>query len=121
MRFWRAFFAVAAAWNFYVAAGMIVNAADVGVQLGIDLHGRTYIIQFAGFVIGAFGVGYSLVAHNPPANRGIVVTGLVAKLSANALATWHFLHHGIAAQIYYFGLGDLVFSGLFAMFLARKR
>src|SRR5262249_37664196 len=46
VKLWRFFFAVAAAWNILVAAGMMINAADVGAQLGVILNGHTYIVQF---------------------------------------------------------------------------
>ena len=78
-------------------------------------------MQFAGWLIFVFGVGYAMVAREPAANRGIVWIGMIGKFGAVAIALWRLFSQGgyVAAQAVALPLLDLVFVALFAVFLWR--
>lgn len=72
-----------------------------------------------GVLIGAFGVGYAVVARKPTRNRAIVWSGMIGKLGLILLGAMQFAAGTIEFRFFALGLGDLVFAGLFGLFLAK--
>lgn len=119
MTFWRGLFAVAALFNFAVAAAMLAAPAQVAERLDISGPGGPFAILMTAILIGAFGVGYALVARAPAQNRGIVWIGAIGKLGVVVLAAMQYGAGIVPAGTFALSLGDLVFVLLFALFLWR--
>jgi hypothetical protein len=116
---WRAVFVLAAFVNFLVGGTMVFLPGRAAEAIG---HGADPAsVQFAGWLIFVFGVGYAMVAREPAANRGIVWIGMIGKFGAVAIALWRLFSQGgyVAAQAVALPLLDLLFVALFAAFLWR--
>lgn len=119
MNLWRTVFALAAFVNFLVGGVMAFLPARAAEAIG---HGADPAsVQFAGWLIFVFGIGYAIVAREPAANRGIVWIGMIGKFGAVAIALWRLFSQGgyVPAQAVALPLVDLAFVALFAVFLWR--
>ena len=116
---WPAIFALAAFVNFVVGGAMVVAPRSAAEAIGGAADPAS--VQFAGWLIVAFGVGYAMVARAPGANRGIVWIGAIGKFGAVAITLWRLLTQGgyVPTQAIALPLLDLVFVALFALFLWR--
>lgn len=119
MTIWTALFSLAALVNLAVGIGMAVTPAEVAMQLGVGGPGGSYAIIMVGMMIGVFGIGYAIVARDPPRNRGIVWIGIIGKLGAAGLAAAQYAQGLIPQSTFMLGMGDVVFAALFALFLWR--
>ncbi len=119
MNMWRVVFALAAFVNF--AVGGVMTAAPGRVAAAIGGTADQASVQFAGWLIFVFGIGYAMVAREPARHRGIVWIGAIGKLGAVVLTLWRLLAQGgyVPAQVIALPLVDLVFVALFALFLWR--
>jgi hypothetical protein len=116
---WRAIFALAAFVNFVVGGAMAAAPRSAAEAIGGGADPAS--VQFAGWLIFTFGVGYAMVARAPAANRGIVWIGAIGKFGAVAIALWRLATQGgyVPAQAIALPLIDLAFVALFALFLWR--
>lgn len=121
MQAWRVFFAVAAFFNFAVATAMLVVPARMAPHLSIGGAGAPYVTATVGILIGAFGIGYAMVANSPSRHRGIVWIGMVGKLGIAAVAMLQFAAAIIPFNYFVLGMGDLVFAIMFGLFLRRTQ
>ena len=120
MEAWRVFFAGAAFFNLAVATAMLAAPAAMARHLSIGGAGAPYVAAAVGLLIGAFGIGYAIVASAPSRNRGIVWMGLAGKLGISVLATMQFAAGIIPFRYFALGMGDVVFAVMFAIFLWRR-
>lgn len=121
MQAWRVFFAIAAFFNMAVATAMLVAPAQMAGHLNIGGAGAAYVTAMLGFLIGAFGIGYAIVANAPSRNRSIVWMGLVGKLGVAAIAMLEFAAAIIPFNYFALGMGDLAFAIVFGLFLWRTQ
>ncbi len=117
MRFWRSFFAFSALYNVVIGLGMAAAAGQAAANMGLPPGVGVYFVQFVGALIATFGLGYALVAVDPPAGRAIVFVGLIGKLAAVALTLAH--QHDLPASTVMLGLSDILFALVFLTFLLR--
>ncbi len=117
---WRLFFAGMALWNLALALpGVIAPRAGVRALYGVgsrDFH--TWFQHWMVSTILLFlGAGYGLVAWDPAANVGLVALGLLVKVYlALTLVALH-LGGKATTGAALVGVTDLVFAGLFAVYL----
>lgn len=122
MTIWRVVFLVAALFNF--AAGLPgllapgLNAAGLG---GDGSATALLMTQLIGAMVAVFGIGYALVAFDPPAHRGIVWMGAAGKAVVIVLLAEAWTRGVIPDQTAALGVGDTIFVILFLLFLARTR
>lgn len=119
MTFWRGLFGLAALFNFAVASLMLIAPGEAAARLDIGGGGGPFAILMTGILIGAFGVGYAMVAQAPARNRGIVWIGAIGKTGVVGLATMQYLAGVIPFGTFTLSLGDLAFVAMFALFLWR--
>lgn len=121
MRVWRIIFALAAAFNFLV--GLPLLLAPVAFYTALQQPAPTDLlsVQTAALLISVFGVGYAMVARDPPANRPIVWLGLLGKAPLPVMV-WLQMQAGKATMsAFQLTLGDAVFATLFLVFLLTTR
>jgi hypothetical protein len=119
MNLWRGVFALAAFVNFLV--GGVMTAAPGRAAAAIGAGADPASVQFAGWLIFTFGIGYAMVARTPASHRGIVWIGAIGKFGAVAIALWRLFSRGgyVPAQAVALPLVDLLFVAVFALFLWR--
>lgn len=121
MKFWRSLFAFAAISNLVIGGAMLAGADRVAAQMGVGGPAAQYIVGLAGLLIALFGVAYAAVAWNPAPNRNLVVIGALGKAAAAMLASYHALLGHIPNNVFLLGMGDVIFAGLFAIYLSQTR
>lgn len=121
---WTLFFRIAALFNFG-AAGALLFAPDLLYQIlqidgSIAPDARLYSDGFA-VMAGIFGLAYWWAADDPPAHRDLIWLGVFGKPAAVTIIWYHVLFQNGPL-----GLGllislDLVFAGVFLIFLRQYR
>ena len=117
MTFWRGLFLVAGLYNLLVALPMLVAPEMMLASLGQPVPDSLLTARMTAWLIMAFGVGYLLVARDPPANRAIVWLGVMGKAP---IAFFVWLDGGNAVlgpSSFLLALGVLVFVALFLTYL----
>ena len=118
MTFWNLVFAASAV--FTLGAGLPFLLAPGVDSLGIgyaDTPQTRLMIRMVGLLITVFGIGYAFAALNPVANRVIAWLGVIGKSATVVLLTSAYAAGTIPIPAFVLGLGDVVFVGLFAVFL----
>lgn len=67
------------------------------------------------------GPRYAMVSWSPAANRNLVVLGALGKACAAVLVSAYALADRVPNSIFLFGVADLAFALLFAVFLGQTR
>ena len=119
---------------FYVAAFWNISAAAVAL-LAPEYHAQTFFgspasaldpvsavdTQIFWVSVLFFGVGYWIVARDPTKNHGLVLIAALGKAFVGV--RWIIAYaDGIVLPFALVGaIGDIIFAGLFAVFLSRVR
>lgn len=119
MRLWNIVFALAAAFNFLVGLPLLLAPVAFYTALHQPAPSDLLSVQTSALLISVFGVGYAMVARDPPRNRAIVWLGLLGKAPL-PLMVWLQVQAGKAPMsAFQLTLGDLLFAVLFVVFLIR--
>ena len=119
MRLWKVVFALAAAFNFLVGLPLLLAPAAFYAAMKQPVPTDLMSVQTSALLISVFGVGYVMVARDPPRNRAIVWLGLLGKAPL-PLMVWLQVQAGkTSMSTFQLTLGDLVFAILFLIFLLR--
>lgn len=119
MRIWQGVFALAAAFNFLVGLPLLLAPVAFYGAMNQPVPTDLLSVQTAALLISVFGVGYAMVARDPPANRAIVWLGLLGKAPL-PLMVWLQVQAGKATMAAFtLTLGDALFAVLFLVFLLR--
>lgn len=121
MRIWRMVFALAAAFNFLVGLPLLLAPVTFYAAMKQPLPGDLLTAQVAALLITVFGVGYAMVARNPPPNRPIVWLGLLGKAPLPLIVWLQVLAGKASFSAFTLTLGDALFAGLFLVFLLTTR
>jgi predicted acyltransferase len=117
---WRLLFVLAAAFNF--AVGLAMFFAPAAVMGGAAVPPSMLLVsRTAALLIATFGVGYAMVAWAPRDHRGIVVLGIIGKLSLVVMVAMMAARGQVPMSTAALVGGDLLFVLLFAAFLGRTR
>ena len=117
----RALFYSAAVFN-WCAAVLFFPPTGLARLLGLlPLAGNGLFDQIALLAIFGFGIGYALVAYDPPRNRGVVVLGAVLKLGVVAIIYAHYLLGDATVRMAFLVSGDLIYAALFLQYLRTSR
>ncbi len=119
---WKPLFYVAAAYNIAAAAvALIAPRFHTESFFGPDavIEGSVAFVNTQAFWVSVllFGVGYWMVARDPSKNHGIVLLAAIGKTYVFAIWAWHYAQGSMTAFALFGGVGDLVFAGIFAVFL----
>ena len=115
-------FGAAAGFNAVVGLGLLFARRDMAAALRLDpIEGSNLLLLYltAGFIL-LFGYGYARVAADPAAWRPFIPFSAIGKTMAVAsmLACW--LEGQVAWVVPALGVGDLVFAGLFLVWLRQN-
>jgi hypothetical protein len=121
MLYWRLFFGVAALNNLVIGGIMLFGADDAAARIGVSGPAASYVVGFGGLLVAVFGVAYALVAYRPLPNRNLVAVGALGKAGAAVLASLHSLAGHIPNNVYQLAMSDLIFAGIFCLFLMQTR
>ena len=119
---WRKFFAVSALWNFFGSIPAIVFP-KLNMLLFYGERTEDYYALFFNrglwVVVFIFGIGYLLVSVNPMRFTGIIIMGIIGKVTV--IGTWFYMYSiERATGLAIFGAtGDSLFTLLFILFLIR--
>jgi hypothetical protein len=76
-------------YNLLAGVGMVCFYHEGYKLLGIEKPQLNLPIQLVGILVGLFGVGYWMVAADPPANRNILLLGFWSKALGSLLGTYY--------------------------------
>jgi predicted acyltransferase len=117
---WRLMFAVAAAFNAAVGLAMLFAPAAIsGGSVASDP--ALLVARTAALLILTYAIGYAMVAWAPRDHRGIVILGVIGKLSLVALVAWMAAMGEVPMATVVLVSGDLLFAAAFIVFLRRVR
>lgn len=120
MRFWTIVFGLAAAFNLLVGLPLLFAPAAFYAAIGQPPPPDILSSQMVGLLITVFGVGYVMVARDPPRNRNILWLGVLGKTPL-PLITWLSIQAGRTPMDgLWLTLVDLVFVALFLTYLLRS-
>jgi hypothetical protein len=126
-RSWRAMFVVAALWNAFIAAAILILPEWSYTQTYVtDAEGFTEAVRRLwmdfGLSVLIIGFGYYLVSRDLQRNHGLVIVGILAKLIVDVVGLTTRFFGGAARPLALFPAAvDLAFVILFALFLVRAR
>lgn len=118
---WRAFFGLAAAFNFAVGTPLLIAPGAMAATLGMAVPDDVLFHRFTGLLVVCFGLAYAFVARDPQRNRAIVWTGIVGKAGVVALYAQAWLAGAVPFQAFAVSLGDVAFVAGFVAFLISHR
>lgn len=121
MRGWRAFFWFAAVWNLLAGLPGLIDPQGSLARFGMSLPAAADpLVRMIGLIVATFGIGYALVARDPPGNRGIVIIGVIGKLGTFAIFAGDWAFRGGSGPLAAMGAGDLLFAIAFLIFLSKS-
>ena len=121
-RSWRIFFAISAIWNFCGAIpALLFPETNLHQFYGIVTNDYYTIFLNRGLWLAVllFGIGYAIVAYDPGRNLGIIIMGIMGKITV--AIHWFYLF-GIDKATGYavFGAtGDSLFTVFFIIYLVQ--
>ncbi len=118
----KGLFRLAAIFNFAVAAGLLLGRPVLTPLLRMDPASGTnaMLIDLAAALIAVFGYAYARVAADPQTYRPYIALGVIGKVLVVAVAAVHFLAGSVAWPLPALASGDLLFAGLFLLYLRRS-
>jgi len=123
-KFWKILFLVAGLFNFLAGClGMVFPAQGLRFASGLEITEPSILFIFfmLCFVVALFGIGYFMVAFNAVANRGLVVVGIVGKISFPVMALYGYLNGLATLEFMLVIAGDLIWAGLFIHYLRTSK
>jgi small multidrug resistance pump len=112
----------AGTFNLLAALGMIVFHHEGYKLLGVPKPTLVLPIQVMGILVGLFGVGYHLVAHNPIENRNLLVLGFWSKALSSVACLWYVgvgkLPLGFVPVLFF---SDIIYLPPFYLIIRRLR
>jgi hypothetical protein len=121
-KFYRGLFWVAAAYDLLLGVVFFFFYKQVYAYLGIAPPTDPAYLELSTAFVFVQGVGYWLVYRNLERNVDIVKVGIVYKLAYAGVALCHYFAGDLPHDLFaVFGVLDLVFVVLFAMFVKDHR
>jgi hypothetical protein len=118
---WRRVFLSTAIFNFTVAGSLLLAPEWLFVELGFrPVPGATIFVHGFALAIGLFGLGYYWVSRDPT-QCALVRLGLLSKLAVFGLMLGHVWAGHASWHPLALGCVDLVYAGLFVVFLRHRR
>ena len=119
-KFWKILFLVAGLFNGLAGClGMVFPAYGLRFASGLEITEPSILFTFfmLCFAVALFGLGYLMVAFNAVANRGLVVVGVIGKISFPAMALYGYLNGMATLEFMVVIFGDVIWAGLFTRYL----
>lgn len=113
---------LAAGYNLLAGASMLCLLHEGFKLLGLEKPDLLLPVQLVGMLVAVFGIGYGLVALDPPGNRNVLLLGFLTKLLGPLLA-FYYIAAGKLPPIFLAVLfvSDVMYLPPFAMILAHLR
>lgn len=122
MRVWRGFFALAGLFNLAGGLWGFFHPLAPWVDAGMAPPRYPFAFQLLLLAVAILGVGYLIVASDPPAHRGLVWIGLLTKIAGAAMTWWAVADGQLPAAARWQPLVvDLPWAVGFALFLGLVR
>ncbi|MEP7272542.1 MAG: hypothetical protein ABI882_13645 [Acidobacteriota bacterium] len=115
----RALFGAAAAWNLIGAAVLLIQPESQLGRLGIADPRAIWLARSLASSAMAWGIGYLLIALNPPRFRQFIWLGAISKTLFALISLWGFLAGGM--DIGTPAIVDSILAVLFAERLVASR
>ena len=98
---------------------MVFPAYGLRFASGLEITEPSILFTFfmLCFAVALFGLGYLMVAFNAVANRGLVVVGVIGKISFPAMALYGYLNGMATLEFMVVIFGDVIWAGLFTRYL----
>jgi hypothetical protein len=108
-------FAVAALYDGLLGLAFLVAAERIFACAGVTPPNHFGYVQFPGALLIVFAIMFAAITMQPRENRGLIVYGILLKLSYCGVAGYHWLSGGIPNLWKPFAVIDLIFLILFVM------
>lgn len=119
-KFWKILFLVAGLFNVLAGClGMVFPTYGLKFASGLEIGAPSVLFTFfmLSFAVALFGVGYFMVAFNAASNRGLVVVGVIGKISFPVMVLYGYLNEMATLEFMVLIFGDLIWAGFFARYL----
>lgn len=110
----KVLFYVAALYDGILGVAFLFAAPAVFELVGLPPLEHFGYVHFAAALLIVFALMFLAVARNPMANRGLIVYGMLLKVSYCAIVLYHWGAGGISDIWKPFAFADLAFLALFA-------
>ena len=114
----RTLFTVAAIFNALVGLGLLLAYDTLAPWLGLPPE-PTVWIHIIALIVLVFGYAYGRIATDPARFREYIVLGILGKLAFVVAIYGHWLAGDAKAALAALVTADLVFAGLFGVYLKR--
>ncbi len=120
---YKRFFVIAALYNLGLGFIHMVSYSRIAAFIGMPAHLREPDVfsEMAILLAMVFGVGYYMVSTDLYAHRGIVLLGIIGKITVFLLFLYHLICSGLPIPFFLIGVGDLIFAVFFWRFLIFVR
>lgn len=109
-----ALFYLAALYDGVLGVAFLVAAPALFEWVGVTPPNHFGYVQFPAALLIVFALMFVAIARNPVANRGLILYGILLKVSYCAVVFYHWAVGGIPFIWKPFAIADLVFLVLFA-------
>lgn len=115
---WRAFFVVAALWNFLSIFGIIWPHETLERATGKKIDDEIAILLYKTVCssILLLGIGYLIIAFDPAANLGLVLLGIMGKIIAGVSFIYQYKTGIFKRPALNGAVGDLIFCLFFLLY-----
>ncbi|MBU0994842.1 MAG: hypothetical protein KJ737_20310 [Proteobacteria bacterium] len=119
---WKQFFVIAGIWNFcYTVPALTMPKFYFYMMYGfetVDFY-KIYLNSVFFVAVGIFGIGYFIIASDPPKHKGIIVLGIIGKTAVAGLFYYLYAIDRVTFLPPMGGTGDLIFTGYYTYYLFK--
>ena len=110
----------AGCYNLLVALTLVVLYHEALKTLGLPKPELMLFVQLVGILVGLFGVGYLIVAHNPLENRNLLLIGFLSKALGSVLGLGYVVLHKVPISfLVLLTFSDIAYLPPFVVILQR--
>ena len=123
-KYYKYLFLVAALYNILnsvIFIGISIFGVGLFPLFGVAVPPSMIWLQLSLFLILIFGIGYIFVSRDLDKNRGLVITGALAKLTFFIIALSYFILGDVNILIILLGGIDMIMVILFIQFLVKHK
>lgn len=119
---WRTFFVIAGLWNFSFSLPAFIMP-NFCIRLMYGFQTDNFYIIFLNTVffvtVFLFGIGYFMIAYDPPKNTALAALGIIGKILVGFLFYYLYYIGRTTIMPPIVGTGDLIFTYYFLYYLVK--
>ncbi len=111
----RILFVVAALYDGLLGLAFLVASGAIFARFAVTPPNHVGYVQFPGALLIVFALMFAAIARSPKRNRGLIVYGILLKVSYSGVVFGHWLARGVPNMWKPFALADVLFIILFVL------